>query len=181
MNTNEKKLLRIAVIIFAVYILPFELLPFLIEQGRDYQQDIAGLKNEIKRHTQLGKDAVHWQNLHQQTIEKRDTVNNSLLEGSTQDIIGARMQAIIKGIAQNAGITFRSMDIAEFSPTGNWLLVTQSMQFEATSATLIKFLQDLGNAKEDLAVVMLDIRGGRGDMVNGTVKVTAFSQLPNRT
>jgi len=176
---KEKKLLRTAIVIVAIYAIPFEIAPRAVQFYRDYREQIDKLKAEIRRYQKLRDDAQVWQDLYQKTVQKRDEINVALLEGNNREIIGARMQNLIKGIAQSTGITFRTLEVAEFSPTKDkqWLLVTQSMQFEAASATLMKFLQALDNAKEDLAVVKLDINSSGGKL-NGMIKVTGFSHLP---
>lgn len=179
MTPKEKKLLRTAIVIVAIYAIPFEIAPRAVQFYRDYREQIDKLKAEIRRYQKLRDDAQVWQDLYQKTVQKRDEINVALLEGNNREIIGARMQNLIKGIAQSTGITFRTLEVAEFSPTKDkqWLLVTQSMQFEAASATLMKFLQALDNAKEDLAVVKLDINSSGGKL-NGMIKVTGFSHLP---
>jgi len=177
---KEKKLLRIAVAIFAIYALPFEIAPRAVQFYRDYREQIDKLKVEIHRYQKLRDDAQVWQELYQKTVQAQDEVNAALLEGHNRDIIAARMQNLIKGIAQSNGITFRTLEVAEFSPTKDkqWLLVTQSMQFEAASDTLMRFLQALDNAKEDLVVVKLEINSSGGKL-NGMIKVTGFNRLPS--
>jgi hypothetical protein len=87
------------------------------------------------------------------------------------------MQGLIKQLAQEAGITFRTLEPPDTTfNSGKWVLVIQSMQFEANSGTLMAFLQALEKAKENLKVVSLEVRSYQ-DRLNGTIKVTGFSRI----
>ncbi|EDN72177.1 hypothetical protein BGS_0077 [Beggiatoa sp. SS] len=88
------------------------------------------------------------------------------------------MESLVKQIAQQAGIKFKTLDPADTAySTDEWLLVIQTMQFEATSETLIAFLKALQNTKENLVVSTLDLRSFQNKL-SGTIKITGFSRLP---
>ena len=177
MTTKEKRLLRIALVIFAGYILPFQLVPAVLKLYRDYQTTIENLSQQIDREIELGKRAEYWEVENRRAKQEQEKIEAGLLAGRTRELVGARMQGLIKQLAQEAGITFRTLEPPDTSfNSGEWVLVIQSMQFEANSGTLMAFLQALVNAKENLKVVSLELRSYQ-DRLNGTIKVTGFSQI----
>jgi hypothetical protein len=176
-TTKEKRLLRLALVIFIGYILPFQLVPVALKYYRDYQANIDNLLQQIEREIELGKRADYWEAENQQVKQEQEQIEAGLLAGRTRELVGARMQGLIKQLAQEAGITFRTLEPPDTSfNSREWVLVIQSMQFEANSGTLMAFLQAVANAKENLKVVSLEVRSYR-NRLNGTIKVTGFSRI----
>ncbi len=177
MTTKERRLLRIALVIFIGYMLPFQLIPAAYKIYDDYQASIEDLRHQIGREIELGKRAEYWQTENQRVRQEREQIEDSLLVGDTRELVGARMQSLVRKLAQKAGITFKTLEPPDTTfTTGEWVLVIQSMQFEATSSTLMIFLQSLDNAKEDLKIVSLNVRSYR-DRLSGTIKITGFSRI----
>ncbi|NJO15398.1 MAG: hypothetical protein HC877_06520 [Thioploca sp.] len=177
MTTKEKRLLRIALVIFMGYMLPFQLIPTVLKIYRDYRAAIENLSEQIVREIDLGERAEYWEAENKKAKQEQEKIEVGLLAGRTRELVGARMQGLIKQLAQEAGITFRTLEPPDTAfNSGEWVLVIQSMQFEANSETLMAFLQALEKAKENLKVVSLEVRSYR-DRLNGTIKVTGFSQI----
>lgn len=177
MNSNEKRLLRIMLIIFLVYALPFEIVPRAYNFYKNHRQTLEKLQDDTGRYQKLAENAQLWQTQHQQAVQKRDDINASLLSGNTRELVGAGLQKLLKELAKNAGVTVKSFDLQDFSRTREWVLATQAMQFETTSPSMLNFLDMLNKTKEKLAVVKLEIRGNR-NILTGTIKVMGFSRLP---
>lgn len=177
MTTKEKRLLRIALVIFMGYMLPFQLIPTVWKFYRDYQASIEDLTQQIAREEELGKKADYWKAENQRAKQEQEKIEAGLLAGRTRELVGARMQGLVKQLAQEAGITFRTLEPPDTTfNSGEWVLVIQSMQFEANSGTLMAFLQALEKAIENLKVVSLEVRSYQ-DRLNGTIKVTGFSRI----
>jgi len=176
-TTKEKRLLRIALVIFMGYMLPFQLIPTVWKFYRDYQASIEDLTQQIAREEELGKKADYWKAENQRAKQEQEKIEAGLLAGRTRELVGARMQGLVKQLAQEAGITFRTLEPPDTTfNSGEWVLVIQSMQFEANSGTLMAFLQALEKATENLKVVSLEVRSYQ-DRLNGTIKVTGFSRI----
>jgi hypothetical protein len=177
-TTKEKRLLRFALIIFIVIVLPFQLAPKAYEFYRNYWQSIDKLHRDIELYKRLGKQAEFWETESQRALQERDKINTGLLEGKNRQLVGLKMETLVRKIAQKTGIKFKTLDPADTSySTGEWLLVIQTMQFEATSQTLMGFLKALQKTKENLIVSTLDVRSFRNKL-SGTIKITGFSRLP---
>ncbi|MEK8018783.1 MAG: hypothetical protein VSS75_018070 [Candidatus Parabeggiatoa sp.] len=178
MTHKEKRLLRFALIIFIGIVLPFQLAPKAYDFYHNYRQSIDQLHRDIELYKKLGKQAELWETESQRALQERNKINAGLLEGKNRQLVGLKMESLVKQIAQQAGIKFKTLDPADTAySTHEWLLVIQTMQFEATSETLIAFLKALQNTKENLVVSTLDLRSFRNKL-SGTIKITGFSRLP---
>lgn len=165
---------------FISYILPFELGPMAYNFYQNYRQSIEKLHQEFERYGKLGERAEYWEAENQRAKQEHEKIEAGLLPGNNRDLVGAKMQGLVRQLAQNADITFKSLDPPDSSfNTDKWVLVIQTMQFEANSGTLIAFLKALNNAKENLAVVMLNLRSHRKKL-SGTIKITGFSRVPSQ-
>ncbi|MCK5877733.1 MAG: hypothetical protein KAG43_08860 [Candidatus Marithrix sp.] len=176
MNANEKRLLKIALIMFIGYMLPFQLAPVAIEFYHDYRDSIANLSQNIELYKKLGERAEYWEIENKKAKQELEKIKSGVLPGTSYELIRTKMQSLVRQLASSSGITFKSLVIPDSVHINEWILVTQSMQFEANSATLIKFLTTIDESKVNLAVVNLDVRSYKNKLT-GTIKITGFSQV----
>ncbi len=177
MITREKRLLRITLFLFVGYMLPFQIAPVMYNYYRNYRESIDNLHQNIDRYTTLGKRAEYWETDNQRAKKEYKEIEAGLLSGNTRELVGANLQSLVRRLAKHKGITSKSLDPPDTSfSTGEWVLVIQSMQFEASSKTLMAFLKAINKNKVNLEIVSLDIRSYRKKLT-GTIKITAFSRL----
>jgi hypothetical protein len=179
MTKNEKRLSSIALVMFIGYIFPFFFAPAAINFYKSYWQSFDDLENQINRYEKLGKRAEYWKAENQKLKQERDEFEAGLLPGETRELVGAKMQALVRQLANDAGITFKSLDTPDNTSysTGDWVFVIQSMQFEAKGETLMAFLKAVDNNPVKLEVVSLNVRSRRKKLT-GTIKITGFSRVP---
>ncbi|MEN8215792.1 MAG: GspMb/PilO family protein [Pseudomonadota bacterium] len=182
MTKNEKRLSTIALVILIGYMLPFLFVPTAYKFYNDYWQSLEKLHQNIERYEKLAGRAEHWEAENQRVKKERDEIKASLLPGDTHQLVSAKMQALVRQLAQNAGITFKSLDTPDNTTysTGEWVFVIQSMQFEGNGKTLMTFLTALDDNPVKLEVISLEVRS-RGKKLTGTIKVTGFSRLSSNT
>ncbi|MCK5521811.1 MAG: hypothetical protein KAI83_01640 [Thiomargarita sp.] len=177
MINREKRLLRIMLFIFIAYMLPFQIAPVTYHYYSDYRESIDRLHHNIERYTTLGRRAEYWKTDNQRAKKEHEEIEAGLLSGKTRELMGANLQSLVRKLAKNKGITSKSLDPPDTSfSTGEWVLVIQSMQLEASSRTLMAFLKAINENKVNLEIVSLDIRSYRKKLT-GTIKITAFSHL----
>ena len=176
MTTKEKRLLYIALAIFAGYVLPFEIIPRSAAFYQQRQENIAKFKTDIQRYRRLEEQAAVWQTKHQEALQQQDEIQKGLLQGKNRELAAARLQSILKEIAQQSGMQVQSLALPEFAITGQWLSVTQGMQFNAAPKNTLDFLNALRDHQILLMVVSLEIRTA-GIQLQGTIKVTGFNAI----
>jgi len=177
-TTKEKRLLGFALLMFLGIVLPFKVGPMVYKFYQEYWQSLDKLQQDISRYDKLGEKAEYWEQENKRAKLEKEQIEASLLEGTNRELVGAKMQGLIRQLAQSAGIRFKSLDPPDTSlSTGEWLFVIQAMQFEADSKTLMEFLIAIKDAQVELAIVSLDIRSTRKKL-NGTIKIIGFSRIP---
>jgi hypothetical protein len=158
--------------------LPFQIAPVVYNFYVDYKQRIERLQLQISRYEGLEGEAEFWEKENQRAKQEQEQILAGLLPGKNRELVGTRMQGLVSQLAQNARITIKNLAPPDTAlNTGEWLLVIQTMQFEADSKSFIDFLQAIKNAKERLAIVNLEVRSSRNKLT-GTIKITGFSRIP---
>jgi len=175
-TANEKRLIRIASIMFIGYILPFQVAPIAIDFYQNYYDSIENLHQNIERYEKLGEREEYWEKENKRAKQELNKVKSGILPGDNYELIGTKMQGLVKKLAKSTNITFKSLVAPELAQIDNWILVTQSMQFESNSFTLMNFLKSIDNNKVNLIVVNLDIRSHK-DKLTGRIKITGFSKV----
>jgi len=175
-TSNEKRLLSIALIMFVGYMLPFQMAPIAITFYQNYRNSIDDLQQNIELYEKLGEHAELWEKENKLAKQELIKIKAGVLPGENYELIRIKTQALVTKLANNAGITFKSLVAPESIQINEWILVTQSMQFEANSLTLINFLKDIDENKVNLAVVSLNIRSYKNKLT-GTIKITGFSRV----
>jgi len=146
----------------------------------NYRQSIGHLQIQIERYEQLAKRAAYWKTKNKEVKLIRDTLEARLLPGNDRELVGAKMQGLIKQLAKQAGIKFKSLEPPDTSySTGEWVLVIQSMRFEASSETLMNFLKMMNNNNVKLEVISLNVRAYRRKLT-GVIKIIGFSRVPEK-
>lgn len=177
MNPKEKRLVRIAIIIFVI-LASVQLYPAGDKFIRDYWQHIENLKKKIEDSKKLKDKAESWKAENDRAKQLRDQINTGLIEGNSTQLVGANMQKLLNDIARNTNITVRSMDPpkTEMSKSEEWMLIIQTLQFETNSKALINFLKTLDTSPKKLVISSLNIQSTRNKLT-GTIQVTGFSRL----
>lgn len=175
MTSREKRILRYLAIPLG-FILLLTLIPKVSNYYHNHRQSIDDLRNQIGRYEMLGKRMEYWQAESQRASQERDKINLSILPGNTRELAIAKMQGLVRELAKNTGITFKSLNPPDTYSTGEWMLVIQSMQFEASGSTLEKFLKAVMNNLVKLEVISLDVRSNKKKL-SCTVEIIGFSRV----
>jgi len=178
MNGREKNFLKLAGLIFVVYFLPFQIAPALSQFYHSHLEDIEQTKQNIHRYRQLNTQTQDWKDKHAQVTQHLQQTENALLQGDSRETVTARMQRLAREIALNAGVRVIKMEVPELNATGDWLLVTQVIEFEANSEQIMSVLTGLRDHLLFLPVTMLEVRISRGTMLHGSLKIIGFSRRP---
>lgn len=176
MTKKEQKLLWLMGILFFGYMIPFEVAPFIWKESQHLLEKIHKQKAEISRLHLLKAEVSKWQQDFETVTQRSQTLETSLLSGETRALVSARAQSLLKEYANNAKINLTSVDLPEFVETGEWLLLTQSLKFEASSQQLMDFLQTLQQSLIKFWVVSVDVSVVRANHMIGTLKVSSFSR-----
>lgn len=178
MTKKEKRLLTVALVVFAGYFLPFKIIPGASALVKERWQQYQKVALDIERYQRLGSQREHWQEQHAAALEESAKIRAGALQGETGELIAARLLEILQQLAKQYNVQVKSSDLPEFATAAQWLLVTQSITFQADAQNCLRFLQALQEDTLHLEVVSLDLRVFRATQLNGTLKVTGFALAP---
>lgn len=171
-------------LIFLGYMLPFEVAPRTYQFVQEEQQKIESLRTKIAQAKELERKTEVWRTDYDKVKAERDTIYAKLLPYApqeTKELVSVKMQEILRNLAQQAGVVFKTMGNTEFATTGDWVVITQPMQFSAvgpkSSEALFRFLQEIAKAPQAFTIAGLTVQGG-GSGLEGTIRLTGFTHIP---
>lgn len=176
MTQKEKRLLWIALAIFAGYAVPFRLAPAAVDSFKQYQAQQAQYKMELGRLQRLSQQQEKWQQEYANAKAQKETIEAALFKGENRELISASLKNLLRTLATQAKVSLQSLEVSEFTETGDWLFVMQKMQFEASSADTMNLLQSIKNQSVALSIVSLDVRVIRKDRIQGSLSIIGFSR-----
>lgn len=177
MNQREKRLLWLFVGIFLLYAVPFELLPGAWGYLQDHDDEVQVIRRKIQRYERLMENQEEWGEREKSFRVRQGEVMDSLIEGDTSDLVGARMIGVLRNINRRAGTNVKSFGLPEFNTTGEWLFVTQTIRFDMPGKKLHGYVKMLTESSQRFKVLSLDVRA-RGAKLEGTMKVVGFARRP---
>ena len=180
MSPREQRLIRFMFLIFLGYMLPFEIAPRTYQFIQEEQQTIDSLRTKIAQAKELERKTEVWRTDYEKLKAERDTIYAKLLPyepHETKELVSVKMQEILRKLAQQSGVVYKTMGNTEFATTGDWVVITQPMQFGADSKTLFQFLQAIAKAPQAFTIAGLTVQGG-GRSLEGTIRLTGFTHIP---
>ena len=174
MTEKEKKLLKVMLLIVVLGFL-FKGGPFVYEKYIDRKADIANLEDKKDRLKALLKRRDFWHGEFNKTVKQQISIEKQLFTAPSNELVAAKVQAVIKKLAKLSGVRVESMRLAEFQQSENWLLVNLSVTIKAGSAKVINFLGKIQSNEKKLLIKDMSIRSYRNSL-NGTITVVGFSQ-----
>ena len=177
MTPKEKRLLIVALLMFGVYFLPFVIYPVTSDWVTQKYDSIQQRKSQVQRLRRLISQVNSWKEEHAKILARKQAVEAALLQGHSYNLIATQLQDTLTQTAIKTKLRIRSLEIAEFSELKHWLLVSQTLQFKATSQQLYDFIMAIQTYKIRLKVVILNVQVGRKDTLEGNLTVTGTSHL----
>ena len=175
LTPRETRLLRIALLILFVYIIPFELAPTVLEQHQNVQQENLEVERKISKLTRLQGRKLLWMERRNEATSTQQSIEKALLKGSNPQLVGADLQGIVRALAEKSQLNIQSMELPEFSSVSGWLFSTQSIRFKATPRNLLLFLEQVENDTHRLETVSISTNTARKELT-GTLSITGFSK-----
>lgn len=175
MKPKEKKLLYVFLAILVLGVV-LQGIPFAIKYYNSSVEDIQDLKDKRSRLKKLLARSDYWKIEYEKNNQKEHNLKLLLYVGGSPDLMAGRIQGKLKKLTKISGIKVDSMSLPDLKQVDDWLLISQSMTFKATSESLMELLQLIGNAKPKLIVTDLKVRSYR-KVLNCTVKVVGFSRI----
>ncbi|MFK5894186.1 MAG: type II secretion system protein GspM [Pseudomonadota bacterium] len=182
MTAKEKKLLKIMLLIVTLGIM-FKGIPFAYESYQQRKNDIKELKDKKQRLKNLIDQVGTWKIAYDQSLKQKKLLEKELFTASSNELVAAKVQLVIKNLARQSNVRVESMHLAEFQESDNWLLVSLSVTIKADAANVIKLLNKIRANKQKLLIKEISIRSylnnlrnSQRNTLNGSITLVGFSK-----
>lgn len=174
MKANEKKLVWLAGVLFALVIV-VRLLPLAYGYYREGRDDIALLEERVERYRTLVQEQDQW--VERETLKRAESADleSWVFQGNNPNLIGSSVQRALRQTMDQAGIAVRETPVAKYSTTGEWLMVTQEMTFTIEQHQILPFLNALQQLRPRLHVAAFNVARGRRQF-SGSITVVGFAR-----
>jgi len=173
MTVKEKNLLKIMLLIVILGVL-FKGIPFAYEMYQQRKSDIKILKDKKQRLKHLIRKADYWKAEHDKTLKQKTLLEKELFTASSNELVAAKLQSVIKGLARQSVVRVDSMRLAEFQRSGDWLLVSLSISIKAKAGNIVQLLHKIRTNKKKLLIKEINVRSFNNTL-NGSITLVGFS------
>ncbi|NOQ79500.1 MAG: hypothetical protein GQ546_08885 [Gammaproteobacteria bacterium] len=173
MTKKEKQLLWIFLAILAVGVI-VRGIPFAVKSYQSGLMAVDESKEKINRLKKLQAREQYWQTEFNKIKKKEQQLLKQLFVGNSPELIAGRVQERLKTLARQSGIKVDSMNLPDLQQTDDWLLISQTMTFKASTENLMKLLKMIKQSKSTLIVEDIKMTSFR-KILNCTIKIIGFS------
>jgi type II secretory pathway component PulM len=174
MKPQERKLLLLLGVL-VLLVLVLRVVPMVSNWYQRGQEEIALLQERIARYEQLIADTEIWKE--RELLKQAEVADYAswAFQGSNPGLLGPSVQRALRQSAEQAGITVREMSVARFARSGDWLVVTQEMDFVLDQQNILPFLNALSQQRPRLFITGFSMTHNRRQFT-GNLTVTGFSR-----
>lgn len=174
MKRKEKLMLGIAAVLFVLVVF-VRLVPMVFNYYQQGQEEIALLEERIDRYRQLIVDTELW--MERQVLKEAEIADlqNWVFTGSNPNLVGSSVQRTLRQAMEQVNVVVRETDVARYNTVGNWLVVSQEMNFVLSQDQILPFLDALQAMRPRLYVTAFTVNRNRRDF-SGSITVTGFSR-----
>jgi len=174
MTTKEKNLFKIMLLIIVVGTL-FKGVPFAYEMYQQRKNDIKTLKDKKQRLKHLIRKKDYWQAEHNKIVKQKTVLEKQLFTASSNELVAAKVQSVIKDLAKKSDVRVNSMRLAEFQHSADWLLVSLSLTIKANANNVVSFIHKIKTNNKKLLIKKISVNSYK-NLLNGTITLIGFSR-----
>lgn len=172
MKPTERKLLLLAGMMFAL-VLVVRVVPLLYGYYRQGQDEIALLEERVERSRQLILDTQLW--MEREALKRAEIADleSWVFQGANPNLIGNSVQRALRQAMEQSNLRVMETSVARYNYTGDWLMVSQDMNFSLEQRQILPFLNALQEMRPKLHVTALSINRNRRQYT-GSITVVGF-------
>jgi len=171
---DTKKILLICILLVLVVL---KLFPVYKKFYEEKESRLSLLKTKLEYQEKIARKAKIIRQQYSELPKRKKDLEAKLFSGNSPELVNAHMRTELNKIALQNHIVIKLMNLPKFSRSGQWVLVTQSIVFNAEQQYLLSFISSIQNGKYFLPIVSLDIRHGSKNILHCSMKLVGFSKL----
>lgn len=175
---NKRRLIQLFLLVL-VFFLSFRVVPMAGDWQASLQADIEQLtdrKDQLERLLER-RDELRGR------LEKLNISDTTLSAGSLSsnrpEVASARLQSLLRGYADEAGVEVSSLSLPEFEEVGAWRLLQQVVSMRGSETAVLGFLNLVESGEKLIRVVGFNMREINSKL-QGSATVVGFSPLATK-
>lgn len=174
MNRNEKTLLLIAVLLFAV-LLVVRVVPLVTGYYRQGREEVALLEERIARLQALSAATAEWQERARLKEAEVADLAGWVFPGNDPNLVSSSVQRALRQVVEGSNVSLRETGVARYSRVGQWLRVEQDADFSLGQEAMLPFLAALEAQRPRLQVAAFSLSRNRRQYT-GSLTVVGFAR-----
>lgn len=171
---RQQNLLIAAGVLFALVMIT-RLVPMAWNYYQSGQDDIALLEERLDRYRTLVLESDLWMERELLKAAEIGDLESWIFEGANPSLTGSSVQRALRQAMEQSNVRVMETSVARYSYIGNWLMVTQEMNFSLDQPQILPFLTALQELRPRLHVVAFTINRNRRQFT-GSITVAGFSR-----
>lgn len=174
MNRNEKNLLLVAGLLFAL-LLVVRVVPFVAGYYRQGREEIALLEERRSRLQALTAATREWQERARLKQAEVADLASWVFPGNDPNLVSSSVQRALRQVVEGSNVSLRETGVSRYSRVGQWLRVEQDADFSLGQEAMLPFLAALEAQRPRLQVAAFSLNRNRRQYT-GSLTVVGFAR-----
>jgi len=172
---NNRRLIQLFLLVLVIF-LSFKVVPMAREWKESLGMDIERLVDRRDQLDRLLGKREEWSGRLDKLTHSGKDLGLRSLPGGRPEVASARLQSLLRGYADEAGVEISSLSLPEIESAGSWNLLQEVVTMRGTEAEMLGFLDRVESGRKLLRVVGFEMRKDRSELY-GAATVVGFSPL----
>jgi len=172
---SSKRLIQIFALVLVLF-LAFKVVPMAGQWKQALNEEIDQLQAQRDRLQNLLKKEAEWQAKLEKLQQAEQKIRSRSLPGTSPEVASARLQSLLRGYGDGAGVEISSLSLPEIERFGGWNLLQEVATLRGSEAEVMAFLGQVEKGRKLLRVVGFELRRQRTQLY-GSVTVIGFSPV----
>jgi len=172
---SSKRLIQLFVLVLVLF-LAFKVVPLAGQWRQELNDEIEQLRAQRDRLQKLLEKEAEWKARLEQVQQDENRILSRSLPGTSPEVASARLQSLLRGYADAAGVVISALSLPEIERFGGWNLLREVTTLRGSEAEVMAFLERVEKGRKLLRVVGFEVRRERTQLY-GSVAVIGFSPV----
>ncbi len=172
---SNKRLLQLFVLVLVLF-LAFKVVPMAGQWKQGLNEEIEQLQAKRDRLQRLLEKEADWKARLEKLQQAEQKILSRSLPGTSPEVASARLQSLLRGYADAAGVEVSSLSLPDIERFGAWNLLQEVAIIRGSEAEVLAFLEKVEKGSKLLRVVGFELRRERTRLY-GSVTVVGFSPV----
>ena len=172
---SNKRLIQVFALVLVLF-LAFKVVPMAGQWKQSLNEEIDQLQAQRDRLQKLLEKEAEWKTRLDKLQQAENKILSRSLPGTSPEVASARLQSLLRGYANAAGVEVSALSLPDIEMFGDWNLLQEVATLRGSEAEVMAFLDKVEKGRKLLRVVGFELRRERTRLY-GSVTVIGFSPV----